>query len=177
MAHQHNTLHNRPLNARPVPEGTPPLRVLLIGCGKSKQAHAAPARCLYTGSLFTAARQFAEHRQAVGLCDAWYVLSARHGVVHPSDVLYPYEATMGAKGADELATWRNKVDSQFRLTAGYGAWAKASGRLLLDVYAGKAYVDALPPSWAQVDGWEIREPHAGFDLPARRAAFREALGT
>jgi len=37
-----------------------PLTICLVGCGKSKLDRAAPAKDLYTGSLFRAARAFAE---------------------------------------------------------------------------------------------------------------------
>ena len=62
-------------------------RVLtLIGCGKQKVDHPAPAKDLYTGSQFKGARQAAE---ALGY--PWAVFSAGHGVCDPDEVIDTYD--------------------------------------------------------------------------------------
>ena len=70
--------------------------IVLVGCGKSKLAHAAPAKDLYTGPLFKKAMAYAE---LVG--DEWYILSAKHGLIHPDVVIEPYNETVTGKRQKE----------------------------------------------------------------------------
>jgi len=60
--------------------------IALVGCGSQKLGHAAPARELYTGRLFRAARAWAERFAA-----EWAVLSAKRFLVPPDRVLEPYD--------------------------------------------------------------------------------------
>jgi hypothetical protein len=62
------------------------MRVGLVGCVKSKQSQAAPARELYVSPLFRGRRAWVERT-----CDRWFILSAKHGLVEPDRVLAPYD--------------------------------------------------------------------------------------
>lgn len=70
----------------PPPPKPPEPPLILIGCGKTKAAHPAPARDLYLGSLFRARRRYAE---ASGL--RWYIISARYGLLDPDQLIEPYD--------------------------------------------------------------------------------------
>jgi hypothetical protein len=61
-------------------------RVALVACSNRKRATILPARDLYCGRTFTAARAWAEEH-----ADAWFVLSALHSVVDPRRELEPYD--------------------------------------------------------------------------------------
>lgn len=63
--------------------------MIVVGCGKAKAAEPRPARDLYTGSLFRAARRVAE---ASG--QRWVILSAAFGIIDPEEWLAPYERTL-----------------------------------------------------------------------------------
>lgn len=63
--------------------------VVLVGCSGSKLDCPAPARELYTSLLFRKAVRYAE---ATG--NEWAILSAKHGLVMPDDVLAPYDCSM-----------------------------------------------------------------------------------
>lgn len=65
------------------------MNITIIGCGKTKLAHAAPAKDLYTGSLFRASRKWAEAQGG-----PWFILSAAHGIVSPDIVIEPYDTTL-----------------------------------------------------------------------------------
>ncbi len=65
------------------------MKIGLVGCGARKLGRPAPARELYTGTLFRLASAYAERT-----CDEWYVLSALHGLVHPDEVLSPYDLAL-----------------------------------------------------------------------------------
>ena len=75
------------------------MRVGLVACGKTKLAHAAPARELYTSTLFRFAKAYCQEHY-----DLWYVLSAKHGLVHPETVLAPYDQSLA--DATPQARWR-----------------------------------------------------------------------
>ena len=71
------------------------MRVALVSCVKSRRPEPAPARDLYTSPLFRAMRRYAESH-----ADAWYILSAKHGLVdrrtHGFSVTIPLEGlTLG----------------------------------------------------------------------------------
>ena len=59
----------------------------LIACSATKLDHAAPARELYTGQAFRFAMAAAADGDAL-------ILSALHGLVHPSQVIEPYNVTL-----------------------------------------------------------------------------------
>jgi hypothetical protein len=65
-----------------------PVTVCLVGCGKAKADKTAKAKDLYTGSLFRAARGFAEQ------CDDWYIISAKFGLLSPEKKIAPYESRL-----------------------------------------------------------------------------------
>lgn len=80
------------------------MRVGLVACAKRKLRVAAPARELYTSDLFRKARDYCEREY-----DAWYVLSARHGVLHPDQMVEPYDLTLGGMGRQERRWWGRRV--------------------------------------------------------------------
>jgi hypothetical protein len=75
-------------------------RIALIGCSAQKLARPAPARELYTGALFRFSVAYAEKR---GL--RWVVLSAKHGVVLPDDVIEPYDMTLARWTPPQIMKW------------------------------------------------------------------------
>lgn len=124
-------------------------RVALVSCVKSKQGHAAPARELYTSALFTKARAWAEQH-----CDAWFVLSAKYGLVQPDEMIAPYELTLNTMASAERRVWARRVYGQMQ-TAGLldpsttfvwlaGAKYKADLATLLSVYPQQDPLVGLP---------------------------------
>lgn len=62
----------------------------LVGCASTKLRRPAPARDLYTSPLFKKASAHAE-----AACARWFILSAKHGLVLPDEVLEPYDVKLG----------------------------------------------------------------------------------
>lgn len=79
-------------------------RVGLVGCVKQKRRSAAPARDLYTSTLFKGRRTAVE-----ATCDEWFVLSALHGLVRPDERLDPYDKTLNSLGHAERRRWSTNV--------------------------------------------------------------------
>jgi hypothetical protein len=82
-------------------------RIALVSCVKSKRAAASPARELYTSHLFRGLRTYAEAH-----ADAWYILSAEHGVLRPADVIAPYEKTLTKMPKRDRVAWAARVQTQ-----------------------------------------------------------------
>lgn len=74
--------------------------VVFVGCGKSKLSHAAPAKDLYTSTLFKKCRAFAERYG-----DEWAILSAKHWLVLPDTVVEPYDVCLENFDRSQLQGW------------------------------------------------------------------------
>lgn len=133
------------------------MRVALVGCGKRKLQHLAEARDLYTGPLFRAARRFAE------TCDAWCILSAKHGLVDPRRILAPYDTSMASLSRVERARWADEVR-----TAILARWPAGSCTLVF--LAGVAYAPAI-------SGILAERPIEGLKLGHRLRWFKEQRRT
>jgi len=129
----------------------------LVACGKAKLDHPAPARDLYTGTLFRFARAYCERTY-----DTWYILSARHGLVLPEAVIAPYDQTLAGASRDARRRWATWVADQL--------WALGvEGRFYL--HAGEDYADFLAPQLSVV-----RRPLQGLGIGQQLHWYKERLG-
>lgn len=76
-----------------------PVRVALVGCGKTKRAGEHPARQLYTGTLTRLSLAYGER-----IADEVWILSALYGLVHPDRVLATYDCRLPTRN-QERAWW------------------------------------------------------------------------
>lgn len=142
-------------------EATPSLEapskrvVALVSCVKSKRDHPAAARDLYTSPLFRLSRSYAERR-----ADAWFVLSALHGLVPPGEVLAPYEVTLNAMPAADRRAWASRVHAQLR---GAGLLQRGTSFLWL---AGERYRGCLSEL---LTGFPQEDPLKGMPIGKRLA--------
>jgi hypothetical protein len=121
----------------------------LVGCSSVKLDHAAAARDLYRSALFRKSSAWAEAN-----CDQWYVLSAKHGLVHPDTVLEPYEAKLGSpRTGPPIPWWNNKVRQQL------GTELALIKKPNLVVLAGSAYRSFLHPLT-----WPFEVPMEGMRI-------------
>jgi hypothetical protein len=82
------------------------MRIALVACCRSKLEYAALAAELYTSTLFRKAAAYAR------TFDAWYILSAKYGLVRPQDVIEPYDVTLLKMPKADRLTWGQKVKQQ-----------------------------------------------------------------
>jgi len=124
--------------------------IALVSCVKQKQGRPAPARDLYISQLFRGMRSYAERN-----ADAWFILSAEHGLLSPGEVVSPYEKTLNRMAKVDRLTWAERVREQLldRIPA------KAKMLLL----AGQRYGEFLLPLLAR-QGFEISVPLEGLKL-------------
>ncbi|MBN1887238.1 MAG: hypothetical protein JW850_04590 [Thermoflexales bacterium] len=78
--------------------------IALVGCSARKLDHPAPALDLYQGVLFKAARAWAERN-----ADGWFVLSAKHGLIGPGQMIEPYDQTLNRMSAAARREWAERV--------------------------------------------------------------------
>ena len=90
--------------------------LILVSCVKSKLAHAATARTLYTSPWFRGVRELVESSGA-----RWFVLSSRYGLVDPDAVIAPYDYTLNSLGVAARKVWaKNVLDELLPQVEGYG---------------------------------------------------------
>lgn len=135
------------------PPAAPRATIVLVSCGARKRLGCYPARDLYTGSLFQAARRYAE---ATG--HPWRILSAEHALLDPDRLTWTYDRQLDAGHAP---AWGGKVLAQL-------AAAFPGHDLDLVVLAGELYAEALRPQLART--WTLATPLAGLPL-GRRLRF------
>jgi hypothetical protein len=126
---------------------------------KSKRASAAAARDLYTSPLFRHLRGYAEAN-----ADAWYILSAEHGLLRPEQVIAPYEKTLNTmRKADRLA-WAERVQGQLL--------KELPGEAEVIFLAGEKYRGDLIP-FLQARGFSVRVPLDGLSFGRQLQRLKE----
>jgi hypothetical protein len=132
-----------------------PVRVALVGCGKSKQEGNHAAAELYTGQLFRASLAYAKAH-----ADEVYILSAFYGLLELDQVIGNYDRTLAKMGKDERAAWASRARQQLA--------HRFDG---LDVVfvglAGREYL-------AAAQGWTLEQPLEGKGIGERLAFFKAA---
>ena len=104
------------------------MRIVIIGCGKSKKSTAMTAENIYTSTLFSLSRKYAQLNS-----DRWFIVSAKHGLIAPDTVIEPYEQLL----TGSLAPIAAKIQKQIRDCDSFPIAES------IQVIAGRKYVDAL----------------------------------
>jgi hypothetical protein len=133
------------------------LNIGLVACSMRKAGRPLPARDLYVSPLFRAARAYAERRHGP---ENWLILSALHGLVHPDQLLAPYDLTLRQLTRAERAAWGGRVAIELsdRFPAGTVLW----------FHAGSFYRAAIAP----VVTLPVRAPMAGLRIGQQLAWYR-----
>ena len=121
-------------------------RIFLLSCVSQKAPHPAPARDLYVSPLFRKARAYVLKSDSL-----WFILSAEHGLLHPDDVLAPYEKTLNNMRAAERRAWAEKVRHQMETTL--------PDADEITIFAGQRYREYIEP-------W-LRGRYASVQVPMR----------
>jgi hypothetical protein len=127
--------------------------IALVGCVKSKRDHAAETRSLYTSALFIKAAAYAQRA-----ADDWYILSAKHGLLSPHQIIAPYEQTLKGASSRDRSVWAGRVYEQMRAA---GLLASRTRFLWL---AGKMY---QYPLITYLEDHEHIDPLKGLGIGAR----------
>lgn len=133
------------------------MRVGLVGCVKSKGFFNAPARDLYISTLFKGRRRYVESS-----CDRWFVLSAKHGLVDPQEIIEPYDVALSQQTVMYQARWSDQVLRQLQEQLG-----DVSG-MTFEIHAGAAYRNS-----GVAQG--LRDLGATVEIPTGDLRFGELL--
>ena len=138
------------------PEDRRPSDYLLLGCSSEKLPGRAAARDLYASPRFQRRRRYAE-----ASAKPWAIVSAKHGLVDPNELIDPYNLSLDALSDAERATWAAGVAAA--LEARYG---RLGGRTF-ELHASRLYGDPLEP--------ELRRRGAHLTRPLRHVSlYQEA---
>jgi len=105
--------------------------ITLVACVKTKANTPRPARDLYVLDLFRKASAYAERN-----ADAWYILSAKYGLVGPNETIAPYEKTLKRMPIAERKAWAAQLFQDLCAVA-----VKPGDRIIM--LAGVAYREYL----------------------------------
>lgn len=134
------------------------MRIGLVGCTKSKLDTRARAADLYSPSaLFRARRTHVERA-----CDRWFILSAKHHVVSPEEVLDPYDQTLVGGSTALKKQWAEQVLRS--LSEQIGELSNTD----FEIHAGRDYWD-----YGLVDGLE--RSGSRVDIPAKGIGLFDLL--
>jgi hypothetical protein len=137
------------------------ITVGLVGCASQKLKRPAPARELYVYQLFKKASAYAELT-----CDRWYLLSAKHGLVHPDTVLEPYDMRLGTnhRTSPPIHQWGARVKEQL------DAELAGLANVTLVALAGEQYRIAVHNS-----RWPVEIPMKGLGIGQQLGWLTEKL--
>ncbi|WP_311174153.1 DUF6884 domain-containing protein [Halobellus ordinarius] len=139
----------------------------LVSCTKSKRDQAAPPKDLYDESaLFRKARAYVEENH-----EAWYILSAKHGVLAPDgDPIEPYDETLSGASVERKREWSRRVSTQL-----HDNGVLTDGTRLV-FHAGRDYYDELIPLLNDADATiTIDTPADGLRYGETLAWYNERL--
>lgn len=150
--------------------------IILVGCVAGKRTTTSPASSLYTSPLFGLRRAFARERSdRFGV--PWGILSARYGVVSPSDWLAPYNLKLSDLTEEGKTRFAQRVVCGLYSLAGVplcGVTPPLPDDFVIEVHAGKPYVDALR---ACIEGGVISHPVEGLQIGEQLAWYKRHLDT
>lgn len=78
-----------------------------IACVKTKRNIACKAKEMYISPLFKMAYQYALKNTVSE--DRIYILSAKYGLIHNTDMIAPYEKTLNSENVKERKIWSYRV--------------------------------------------------------------------
>ena len=144
----------------------------LVGCGASKDFCTVQAQELYTGALFQKSRAWCEANMS-----RWFILSAKHGLIHPEYLVAPYDHALprgeSSKARLDRQQWADRVRWQLierfviRDPRKHQSVIERDGGFSTPAFvilAGRAYVQELR---ANLQCWPVYEPLEGLGIGKR----------
>jgi hypothetical protein len=138
-------------------------RIGLVGCVKEKSPFPQPARDLYTSTLFRGRRSFVETS-----CSEWWILSALHGLVDPSDVVAPYDLALKGLGRADRRRWSQQV------LRSIDELVKVQPGDVVEFHAGAEYREFGLETGLMNRGCQIENPTLGMGIGIQLRFYKEA---
>lgn len=125
-------------------------KICLISCVSKKAPNKAQARELYVSDLFEKGRAYAESR-----FDEWYILSAEYCLLHPDQIIAPYERTLNKMSKDARREWADLAYASIVSKVAPGSY--------IAFLAGERYRENLAGKLAE-SGYKVRIPLEGLRI-------------
>jgi cytoplasmic iron level regulating protein YaaA (DUF328/UPF0246 family) len=137
-----------------------PKHIALIACSASKTTKRTCAKDLYTGNLFRKAKAYAETR-----CDGFFILSALHGLLSPTQEIEPYDQTMAQMNRHSRDAWAQHVVSSI-------IWNVP--RSTITLLAGNAYCEPIHQQ-LQAAGFLLKRPLKSLAIGQQQRRLMDML--
>jgi hypothetical protein len=111
--------------------------------------------------LFKGMRRYAEK-----VADAWYVLSAEHGVLRPEEVIAPYERTLNKMRKPDREAWAKRVQRRLLEVLPEGAE--------VIILAGMRYREGIVP-FLEERGFDVTVPMKGMQFGPQLRWLKEQV--
>ena len=135
--------------------------LFLVSCVSKKHSTPRPARELYCSDWFRKARAYVEMEDA-----KWFILSAKHGLVSPDQVIKPYNMTLKNMSTLKRRGWAKKVADTLQ------PHCKAGNRVI--VLGGSKYREHLVPLLKEW-GCYVETPLEGMGIGQQKRWLKHKL--
>lgn len=123
---------------------------MLLALAGAQARHPAPARELCTSTWFRLARDYVESQNC-----PWFLLSAKYGLLNPTEIISPYQPEVPAMGVRQRRSWARRIADEARRKLPY------SKQLVL--VAGVSYSKCLMPYLTEFSE-QVSLPLAGLSV-------------
>jgi hypothetical protein len=134
-----------------------PRTLCIISCTAHKRDAPLSAENLYSSDLFYKSRRFAQAN-----FDSWLILSARHGLIEPGQLIEPYDVNLNSLSKVERSSLSKRVFEQ--------ASRLSLERMTVTSVCGEDYEDLLAESGIKF----VRRPEFSLPIGKKLAALGEA---
>lgn len=141
----------------------PARRVGLVGCVKDKADTPRRAKDLYASTLFSGRRSYVEES-----CSEWWILSAEHGLVHPDQVLAPYDVALKDASRAARRQWSASVLEALDSLVAPGPHDA------IEIHAGAEYRDFGLIDGLRVRGCAVEIPTEGMRIGHQLRFYKQA---
>ena len=123
---------------------------LLLALAGAQLRRPAPARELCTSTWFRLARGYAESQAC-----PWLLLSAKYGLVNPTEVISPYQLDVTNMGVRQRLSWAERIGDEARRKLPYSEQ--------ITLVAGSKYCECLLPYLSEL-AEHVYMPLAGLSV-------------
>jgi cytoplasmic iron level regulating protein YaaA (DUF328/UPF0246 family) len=135
------------------------MKIALLSCTQRKQTYPCMAQDMYVPSqLFRKAKEYVLKNEY----DAWFILSAKYGLLQPNTLIEPYNVSIMDLKKDEIVKWSERITKQlleYPVTQ-------------VDVFAGSKYRQYLLPLLEKCN-IVFRVPLKGLGIGQQLKYFKE----
>ena len=133
----------------------------LVSCVGQKLPGPSPARELYTSVWFLKARAYVNRKG-----QPWFILSAKHGLVHPDEDITRYDLTLNTMKKAERCEWAKNVFCQLE--------SHLAGLNSVIFLAGERYREFLEPKLREL-GLTVSVPMKGLKIGEQLSWLNQEL--